>query len=359
MTYLYTLFKLTIMLLFSETILDKLVVHKVGSKYNEENIRYSKDILKTDDDIKDLLTKYFLTPFKSNEYFNFYHESDLNLNEVYHYASQIFDDPDKIYDQSVNLAKHLYENSTHPNINGGEFYTVCFRDIEFNNEPVDAIGLFKSETRDTFLKVYPKEDGYTIESEQGIDIKKLDKGCLILNIEKEKGFVVTSVDKLSKGEDARYWIDDFLKIKQREDEYYHTENVMKMYKNFVVKELPDEYDIPRADQIDMINKSKKFFKEADNFEMEDFAEKVIDDKDLIDSFNTYKKVYESENEIQISNEFNVSHSAVKKQSRVMKSVIKLDKNFHIYVHGNREYIVKGFDEKTGMQYYQVFFKEEK
>ena len=347
------------MLLFSETIIDKLVVHKVGSKYKEENIRFSKDILKTDDDIKDLLTKYFLTPFKSNEYFNFYHESDLNLNEVYHYVSQIFDDPDKIYDQSVNLAKHLYENSTHPIINGGEFYTVYFQDIEFNNEPVDAIGLFKSETRETFLKVYPKDDNYTIESEQGIDIKKLDKGCLILNLEKENGFVVTSVDKLSKGEDARYWIDDFLKIKQREDEYYHTENVMKMYKNFVVKELPDEYNIPRADQVDMINKSKKFFKEADNFEMEDFAEKVIEDKDLIDSFNSYKKVYESENEIQISNEFDISHSAVKKQSRVMKSVIKLDKNFHIYVHGNREYIVKGFDKKTGMQYYQVFFKEEK
>lgn len=347
------------MLLFSETIIDQLVVHKVGSKYKEENIRFSKDILKTDDDIKDLLTKYFLTPFKSNEYFNFYHESDLNLNEVYHYVSQIFDDPDKIYDQSVNLAKHLYENSTHPNISGGEFYTVYFQDIEFNNEPVDAIGLFKSETRETFLKVYPKDDNYTIESEQGIDIKKLDKGCLILNLEKENGFVVTSVDKLSKGEDARYWIDDFLKIKQREDEYYHTENVMKMYKDFVVKELPDEYDIPRADQVDMINKSKKFFKEANNFEMEDFAEKVIEDKDLIDSFNSYKKVYESENEIQISNEFDISHGAVKKQSRVMKSVIKLDKNFHIYIHGNRKYIVKGFDEKTGMQYYQVFFKEEK
>ena len=347
------------MLLFTQTIIDKLVVHKVGSKYKEENIRFSKDILKTDDEIKDLLTKYFLTPFKSNEYFNFYHESDLNLNEVYHYVSQIFDDPDKLLDQSVNLAKHLYENSTHPNINGGEFYTVYFQDIEFNNEPVDAIGLFKSETRDTFLKVYPKDDNYAIESEQGIDIKKLDKGCLILNLEKENGFIVTSVDKLSKGEDARYWIDDFLKVKQREDEYYHTENVMKMYKNYVVNELPNEYQVSKADQVDMINKSKKFFKEADNFEMEDFAEKVIEDKDMIDSFNGYKKVYESENEMQISNEFDISRSAVKKQSRVMKSVIKLDKNFHIYVHGNREYIVKGFDEKTGMQYYQVFFKEEK
>ena len=347
------------MLLFSETTIDNLVVHKVGSKHNEENIRFSKDLLKTDDEIKDLLTRYFLTPFKSSEYFNFYHESDLNLNEVYHYVSQIFEDPDKLYDQSVNLAKHLYENSTHPNINGGEFYTVFFQDCTFNNEPVDAIGLFKSESRETFLKVFPQDDNYTIESEQGIDIKKLDKGCLIINMEKESGFIVTSVDKLSKGEDARYWIDDFLKIKQREDEYYHTENVMKMYKDFVANELPNDYQVSKADQVDMINKSKKFFKETDNFEMDDFTEKVLEEKDVIESFNQYKKTYESENEIEISNEFEISDSAVKKQSRVMKSVIKLDKNFHIYVHGNREYIVKGFDDKTGMQYYQVFFKEEK
>ncbi len=347
------------MLGFSDVIINQLVVHKVGSKYNEENIRFSKDKLNLDNDIKELLVKYFLTPFKSNEYYTFYHESDLNLNEVFHFISKIFDEPDEIYNQSVNLAKHLYENSTHPNINGGEFYTVYFQDIQFDHEVVDAIGLFKSETRETFLKVYSKDENYNIESDQGIDIKKLDKGCLILNLEKENGFIVTSVDKLSKGEDARYWIDDFLKIKQREDEYYHTENVMKMYKDFVVKEIPNEYEVTKADQVDMINKSKKFFKEEDNFQLEDFSEQVIEDKDLIESFNNYKKVYESENEIEISEEFEISRSAAKKQFRVFKSVIKLDKNFHIYVHGNRDYIVKGYDEKTGMNYYQVFFNEEK
>lgn len=347
------------MLIFSETTIDQIAVHKVGSKYNEENIRFSKSSLNLDNDIKDLLSKYFLSSFKSNEYFNFYHESDLNLNEVFHYTAKIFENPDTLFDQSVSLAKHLYENSTHPNIQGGEFYTVYFQDIDFEGDVVDAIGLFKSETRETFLKVYPTEENYAIESEQGIDIKKLDKGCLILNLEKENGFIVATVDKTNKGEDARYWIDDFLKIKQREDEYYHTENVMKMYKDFVVKQMPNEYEVERADQVDLINKSKKFFKETDNFQLEDFSEQVFEDKNLIDSFNNYKKVYESENEVQISNEFEISSSAVKKQSRVFKSVIKLDKNFHIYVHGNREYIVKGFDEKTGMNYYQVFFKEEK
>ncbi|MFQ9503659.1 MAG: hypothetical protein ACLR1G_06560 [Alistipes indistinctus] len=42
----------------------------------------------------------------------------------------------------------------------------------------------------------------------------------------------------------------------------------------------------------------------------------------------------------------------------MKSVIKLDRNFHIYVHGNNQYIRKGYDEETCMNYYQLLFNEE-
>ncbi|MCG8411498.1 MAG: nucleoid-associated protein [Bacteroidales bacterium] len=347
------------MILYSESSIDQIAVHKVGSKYNNENIRFSKSTLNLDDEIKDLLSQYFLSPFKSNEYFNFYHESELGLNEVYHYSSIIFNDPEQLFEQSQNLGKHLYENSTHPNINGGEFYTVYFQDLQYNNEFVDAIGLFKSETRETFLKVYPTEDNYSIESDQGIDIRKLDKGCLILNLEKESGFIVATVDKTNKNEDARYWIDDFLKIRQREDNYYHTENTIKMYKDFVVKALPSEYEVDKADQAELINKSKDYFKETDNFEIDNFAEKVIEDKDLIESFNNYKKVYESENDIEIADEFEVSNNAVKKQNRIFKSVIKLDKNFHIYIHGNRDYITKGTDSKTGMNYYQIFFNEEK
>ena len=39
----------------------------------------------------------------------------------------------------------------------------------------------------------------------------------------------------------------------------------------------------------------------------------------------------------------------------MKSVIKLDKNFHIYVHGGEGLIRKGYDPETGMAFYQLYF----
>ena len=54
--------------------------------------------------------------------------------------------------------------------------------------------------------------------------------------------------------------------------------------------------------------------------------------------------------------FYISDAAVKKQSRSFKSVIKLDKNFHIYVHGDRRMIEQGEDEKG--RYYKVYYKEE-
>ena len=56
--------------------------------------------------------------------------------------------------------------------------------------------------------------------------------------------------------------------------------------------------------------------------------------------------------------FEISAQAVKRQARVFKSVLKLDKNFHIYIHGDRELIEKGFDETVGKHYYKLYFEQE-
>lgn len=53
----------------------------------------------------------------------------------------------------------------------------------------------------------------------------------------------------------------------------------------------------------------------------------------------------------------ISPQAVKKQARIFKSVLKLDKNFHIYIHGNRELIQQG-TEKDGRKYYKIYFENE-
>lgn len=336
--------------------LKYVALHVVGNKSADEGLHLSETTLVLNDNIKGLLVNYFLSPFASEEYFQLYHDSGIEYNVVYGAASQIFDDPETLYEQSVNLAKHLYDQSTHPKIKGGEFYTVYFRDCIVDGDTVDAVGLFKSENKDTFLKVLREGGNFNLESEQGINIKKLDKGCLIFNKERENGYVVAVVDNTNKGIEAQYWIDDFLHIRQRKDEYANTQNIMAMAKNFVTKELPQKFDVTKADQIDLLNRSLEFFKEKDTFDIEDFANEVIGQPEVIESFNNFKRNYETENDIVIDDNFAISNNAFKKQQRSYKRVIRLDKKIQIIIDGNRDHVEQGEDEKG--KYYKVYYKNE-
>lgn len=331
-------------------------IHRVGNKSADDGCIFSKQSLQLNEHLTQVLSRYFLTPFKSEEYFHFYHDTNLNLNEVYTYVTAIFDNPDNLFDQSLNLAKHLYENSEHPNIKPGDFYTVYFEDCYIDGDTVDAIGLFKSENKDTFLRIIPEGGVFTVESEQGINIKKLDKGCIIFNKEREQGYIAAVVDNTNRNMEAQYWIDDFLHVTYRQDDYHHTQNIMALTKSFVMNELPEQFAVTKAEQATILNDSVKFFKEKENFTIEEFNEEVIQQPEVIESFQQYRTHFQQENDIRMPDSFDISESAVKKQTRNFKSVIKLDKNFHIYIHGNENLIEQGEDEKG--KFYKLYFKEE-
>ncbi len=344
-------------MLYTEYIsIKNTTLHVVGNKLNQDNVILSTNSISINPNMEKILSDYFLTPFTSEEYYQLYHESDLALNEVYTYISKIFDEPEQLYEQSVNLAKHLYEQSTHPKIKGGEFYTVYFKDCILDGETLDAVGLFKSENKDTFLKVLQQNGNFNLESDKGINIKKLDKGCLIFNKERENGYVVAVVDNTNKGVEAQYWIDDFLHVRQRKDEYANTQNFMSLAKNFVVKELPKEFEVSKADQIDLLNKSLHFFKEKDTFDIDDFANEVISQPEIIEKFYQYKQEYENQSDVVIDNQFAISEAARKKQQRSYKRVINLDKKIQIIISGNRQNIEQGEDERG--KFYKVYYNNE-
>jgi hypothetical protein len=333
-------------------------VHFVGNKNSGQGYILSNESIIVDKNLNNYLSKYLLSSFKISENYHFYHETELNLNEIYSYANKIFNNPNSLKEQSINITKHLYEKSNHPNIKGGEFYVGYFSQCIFENEIIDAIGIFKSEKKETYIKVFSDNNSYNIISEEGININKIDKGCLIFNTERESGYVVAIVDNSSNGSEAQYWVNDFLHLKQRDDDYLKTQNMLNLCKRFVVHELPKQTELSKTDQADLLNKSVNFFKNNDVFEIKTFQNEVISDPVIIDNFNYYKSEFEKESDTTINDSFSISNNAVKKQLRSFKSVIKLDKNFHIYVHGSNQFIQKGYDEKTGMNFYQLFFKEE-
>ena len=346
------------MLYIEEIGIESLILHKVGNKSQDENIRFASAPMKVDDAVQSLLLQYFLSPFKSEEYYNLTHESNIALNEVFSFVSKIFDNPETFYEQSVNLARHLYDVSTHPKIKTGELYVVRLCDCNVDGELVEAIGLFKSESKETFLKIYPTSDSFEIDYEDGVNINKLDKGCLIFNTERENGYLVSVVDSMRQQGEAMYWRDNFLNIAPRRDIFHQTKQCLDMCKDFVTNRLPENFNVNRIDQADILNRSATFFKENSEFSLDEYANNVFERPETIESFKEFHKEYINDNDVIIDEQFEISAPAVKKQAKIFKSVIKLDKNFHIYVHGNRQLIEKGYDDEKDMNFYRVFFKEE-
>ena len=350
------------MISFFEATLAELSIHRVGNKAQDEFYVLSEQSLNIQDEsLKNILISYFLSPYqKTNEIYRFMHPNDdLNLNEVYHFVHDVFENGERFHENSQQLAKYLYDLSNHPKIKAGELYVAYFENVQIEGDLHDAIGIFKSETKETYLKVYPEQAGFNLSyEEEAINISKLDKGCLIFNTEAAEGYKVAVIDQTNRSAEAVYWKDDFLKLKVRNDNFNQTNTILGVYKNFVTEKLDEDFDISKADKIDLLNKSMKYFKEKESFDIDEFANEVIANEEGIASFKNYKKSYEEEFDAAIADTFDISSAAVKKQARVFKSVLKLDKNFHIYIHGDKELIEKGYDDGKAMNYYKVFFKEE-
>ena len=262
-----------------------------------------------------------------------------------------------MHEQSTHLAKHLYNQSVHPKIKNGEFYVVYFKDCILNEETLDAIGLFKSENKDTFLEIKQIVDGFDIEDRRGININKLDKGCLIFNTKKEDGYILSIVDNTNKGNEAQYWKDDFLGVSILNNDFHQTNQFLGITRQFVTNQLDEAFEIERADKIDLLNRSVEYFKKHETFDKQEFEEEVFADNNVIEAFHKFDQTYRQDNEIDLSDNFGISNQAVKKQARIFKSVLKLDKNFHIYIHGNRELIEQGIDE-NGRKYYKIYYEQE-
>ncbi|MBR1768991.1 MAG: nucleoid-associated protein [Bacteroidales bacterium] len=341
--------------------LERLVLHKVGNKANGELLTLSSAPYILNPDISSLLLKYFTSPFKGSQYYVFSSDSSVGFNGMYNTVCNIFDDvKTNLYTESCNIARHLYDVSTHPNIKSGEMYITYMSQCYLDGEIVDAVGIFKSETKETYLKVFPQGDNFDIEQDNGININKLDKGCIVFNKDRENGFVVAVVDNTSKGNEAVYWIDDFLSLRQRQDSFFKTENMLSLCKNFVVDYLPKKYndEISKADQAEILNRTSAYFKENKNFNTENFSEKVMEDAELKDVFREYKGEYEKEYEMNFDDDFILNEEALKKASRYLRSVIKLDKNFTVYIHGKRDRVETGIDEERGLRYYKLYFEKE-
>lgn len=347
------------MLNFSEAYIEGMAIHRVGSMARGDELVTSSSTTKIEDEsILSILSTYFLSPFKQPAFFSLSHPDGVEANMVFRTATSIFDNPGELLNGSVAIANHLYNNSNHPNIKFGELYVVVLRDCIVEGEQVDALGVFKSESKETYLKIYPQAGGLGVEAIEGISINKLDKGCLIFNTEKEFGYKVVAIDRTNGADEALFWKNEFLGAKPREDDFYQTSRYMALCKDYVREVVEPEGKLDKADQALLLNKTKDFFTRNDSFSQEDFEQQVIKEPELIESFREYKESFQAEKGCNLQDSFTISVDAAKEANKFFKSVIKLDRNFHVYIHGGRDRVKKGFDTDRGLSYYTLFFDAE-
>ncbi|MFK4390436.1 hypothetical protein CN563_02765 [Bacillus sp. AFS026049] len=341
--------------------IEQLVVHKIGNKMRDEGYQSSEGLHELNDSrIKDLLLKYFLKSFNQDSHYHFFHESELNLNEVYYFVKRIFRDNKRFFEDSINILKHLYDNSSHPQIKSGEFYMAYFKNYTISDKRIDAIGIFKSENKDIYLKVNQVSNSYKIDLDKGINIKNLDKGCLIFNENEEQGFKVLIVDTGAKSQDneAQYWKKQFLNLRETDNEKLNTKTFIRMCNEFSKNVPGNVHENVIQDKMNFKNSTYKYLEENTTYQIDDFVEKVFNDEKSKQEFKDFNKRFEEVKGITPKPFFEISTNTVTQLKKKFNSVIKLDTGFDIKVT-NPNYLEKGYDEEKGMYFYKVFYKDEK
>jgi hypothetical protein len=343
---------------FNTAALKNIVVHYVGNKNNGDKLTISNTRPEPDAETAQYLAEGLLYRFKSvAELYLFHHTSSLQYHEVYSFCKAFFTGAASFEETAALLARHLYEASTHPKVKGGEFYVAHIEALPLESRLYSAIGLFKTETKALFLDVAAHGNSLSLQMKEGAELSKIDKGCLILNRNEEAGYDVRIFDNQNRGAEALYWRETFLGLAPQKDEFHHTSHLLTLTKQFITGPLEQEGNLEKREQVELLQKSIRYFQEKDQFDIEEFQTDVFGDEDKINAFRNFGSRYVESNDYDIASSFDISPGAVKKQAKIYKSVLKLDKNFHIYIHGRTDLIERG-TEADGRKYYKIYYQEE-
>ena len=326
------------------------VVQRVGNKSNDDGVSFSDSLCQMDS-VEEPFLKLINSSFKFDDWKEFYYIDDLELNPTFRFVTKIFDDESCMVQQANNLARHLYEQSIHPNIKIGEFYVVLLDNCEVDGAPTQAIGLFKSEVRETVLTVKMEKNRLVLSSEMGMSLKKLEKGCVVFNVDKENGYKVAVVDNTGSNTDAHYWVDNFLHVRNCNDDYHETERLMAMCTGFV-EQLKEQSVVEGAVAA---KKTALAFSLGEPIQMDDLAELICQNGEQKQVFEAFRQSYEEEFG-DFAKEVNVVKKATNNKPVKRMNTLKLGADFEVKVLNPEARIEYGFDKRSGTKFYTLYYE---
>lgn len=333
------------MLEVSESKLSQYIVHFVGDTVvlGEEAIS-APDIM-----LEAAFTQLAFNKMDWEQQYEFFHESNIGLNEVYTYVKSIFDNQHSFYEQSKHIATHLQSVSDHPNIKNGDLFIGLFENCFLGADSKKVLAIVKIDEKEIFLDIKNEQNKMIVNGIDGINVKKINNMAVIVDMGQDEP--PTVFIKTKRKEDVIYWQERFLKIKVADEHYYKTNMALAECKKVILK---DE-TFTNTEKLGFLNKTLDYFRNEEQFQVNDYIETVFEkaesvQKDII--VNTVKP-YETV----------ISESAIDKAEKSYKRKIKLDSSIEIQVNVRdieevNELIEVGYDEVTNRKYYKIYFQEE-
>ncbi|MFJ7731458.1 nucleoid-associated protein [Lysinibacillus sp. NPDC097231] len=281
--------------------------------------------------------------------YEFFHETDLALNEVFTYVSAIFNEESSFLEQSKNIAKHLHSVSQHPNIKSGELFIGLFDNCFLATEARKIIAIVKIDEKEMFLDVKNDQNKMIVNGIDGINVKKVNNMAIIVDMGPGESPAIFM--KTKRKEDIVYWQERFLKIRAADEHYHKTNLALTEVKKYILK----EESFTNTEKLGLLNKTLDYFRNEDEFQVSNYMETVFEKVDptqkdvIINSVKPYETV--------------ISESALEKAEKKYKRKIKLDTNIEIQVNIQNieqvdELIEVGYDEATNRKFYKIYFQDE-
>lgn len=330
----------------SDSKLSRYAIHYVGNA-NNDTVRLS-DTIFTDMsmELEAAWTTVAFQKFEQLDEYRFTHASDIHMNEMYAYATEIFRNESEFLAQSQHIATHLHNASQHPNIKSGELFIGLFDNCTWVDRTVRVLAIMKIDEKDTFIDVKQADGVLAIQDVEGISLKRVNNTALIVDFGNDTPSVFI---RTKKKDDVVYWTERFLHVNVADESYHKTTEALQACKKFITKE-----DFTNTEKLTYLAKTLEYFEKEESFLPTTYVEEV----------------FEAPNEAQRDTLLtmiaplatDISLMAVEKVQKSYKRKIKLDDHIEIHVAMRdasdvEKYIESGIDEQ-GRKYYKVFFDEE-
>jgi len=334
-----------------ESMVDEFVLHRIGANSAESVFSDHSAVLQGPEE-QEFLRKLFLRPFASMaQTLEFAPEIDGKEN-VLHAVCKAIETGDDLVGSSTIIANHLINASENHAIKGGDLFVVKFSHVVLGTSMYEAVGIYKFDEKEVFIESKVKGKELGMQLKRGLGTTKPNMACLVVFT--KKGYTLFMIDDRSHNPS---WQQDFIGHRLKRDNVNSTSSVLEMTKSFITEKLPQDFEIPKADQIDLLNRSVQYFKDNSEFDKNAFAQEVFQEESVMGSFQKFGEQFQESHGMELDDNFEISSHAVKRQARIFKTVLKLDKNFHIYIHGDRNKIEHGVDD-GGRKFYKIYYELE-